>query len=79
MTDNSPKQLEQFVSVAMQLVGHKIYVEYITVIAEFGPIEPEYFVEEWIVRNNFNLIPELESKAFKFFLSYLIEHSKYRG
>jgi len=79
MINNPANKLNQFQCMAMQIVGHKIYVEYVTVINEYGPTEPEHFVEEWIVKNGLVLTPALESKIMRYFLSYLIEHSIQKG
>jgi len=79
MIDSPGDKLSQFQCMAMQVVGHKIYIEYITVINEYGPTEPEHFVEEWIVKNRLILTPSLESKIMRYFLSYLVEHANQEG
>jgi len=79
MINSSGDKLSQFQCLAMQAIGHKIYIEYITVLNEYGATEPEHFVEEWIVKNQLQLTPTLESKIMRYFLSYLIEHANQKG
>jgi hypothetical protein len=70
--------LSIYKKAAMQLTANKVFCEYMH-FSEFMPVEPEYFVEAWIIRNIIRPDEELKSEIWKYFLENLIDYRKHQG
>lgn len=62
---------EEYLKASMKVVAKRIYEDYLSCKEVLKVIEPESFVEKWLIRNYDGTTPELESMIWKFFLEHL--------
>ena len=60
----------------MFALAKRIYRDYVATKEVLKSVEPENFVEKWLIRNLEEVTPEIKREAWKFFLEDLRKRSK---
>ena len=68
-------EYNKFKDMALQLLGNKVFSDYITVGVKFNA-EPEHFYEQWLKRSVFKPDAEVKLWTWRYFLTNLMNYRR---